>query len=66
MLNLFARNCSAYLVESRHSSMDAEIQSQGERSEGSVQAYAIFGFWIAANPRYAPLPTVKHQDLRGF
>jgi len=33
--------------------MDASIQSQGERSEGSVQAYAILGFWIAANPRYA-------------
>ena len=28
--------------------MDASIQSQGERSEGSVQAYAILGFWIAA------------------
>jgi hypothetical protein len=27
--------------------MDAEIQSQG-----CVQAYAIIGFWIAANPRY--------------
>jgi hypothetical protein len=30
--------------------MDAGIQSKGERSEGSVQAYAILGFWIAAKP----------------
>jgi hypothetical protein len=30
---------------SRHSSMDAGIQSQG-----CAQAYAILGFWIAAIP----------------
>jgi hypothetical protein len=42
---------------SRHSSMDAGIQLQGY-----IQANAILGFWIAANPRYA-LPAAMTRGV---
>jgi hypothetical protein len=47
----------------RHSSMEAGIQSQGERSEGSVyKVPAIRGFWIAANP--AAMTITPYPELR--
>jgi hypothetical protein len=44
-LRLYVHNKKSACIKHRHSSMDAGIQSQG-----CVQAYAIFGFWIAVNP----------------